>query len=70
MGDYHVDRPGVEGGQPLELTGTNRPDTFKIRKLEITIQNLGMNVLLCAAFRRDRLELRLDVATGSGFWRP
>ena len=30
MGDYHVDRPGVEGEQSLELTGTNRPDTFKI----------------------------------------
>jgi len=29
VGDYHVDRPGVEGEQSLELTGTNSPDTFK-----------------------------------------
>ena len=28
MGDNHVDRPGVEGEQSLELTGTNRPDTL------------------------------------------
>ena len=24
MVDHHVDRPEVEGGQPLQLTGTNR----------------------------------------------
>jgi hypothetical protein len=29
-----------------------------------------MKVLLCAAFRVDRLELRLGVAAGSDFWRP
>ena len=69
MGDYHVDRPEVEGGQPLELTGTNRPEHFKMRYSK-TYTRLGMNVLLCAAFRRDRLELRLDIATGSDFWRP
>jgi len=28
VGDYHVDRPGVEGEQSLELTGTNSPDAF------------------------------------------
>jgi hypothetical protein len=28
VGDYHVDRPGVEDEQSLELTGTNRPNTL------------------------------------------
>jgi hypothetical protein len=23
--DYHVDRPGVEVGRPMKLTGTNNP---------------------------------------------
>ena len=25
MEDYHVDRPGVEVGRPMKLTGTNNP---------------------------------------------
>ena len=69
MGDYHVDRPGVEGEQSLELTGTNSPETFKTLRKYLEIDRY-MKVLLCAAFRVDRLELRLDVAAGSDFWRP
>jgi hypothetical protein len=33
VGDYHVDRPGVEGEQSLELTGTNSPETFKFTQI-------------------------------------
>jgi hypothetical protein len=31
VGDYHVDRPEVDSEQSLELTGTNRPDTYQVR---------------------------------------
>ena len=47
MVDYHVDRPGVEVPQGMELTGTNSSDTLTtLRCLRLTVK-----VLLCAAFR-------------------
>jgi hypothetical protein len=45
--DYHVDRPGVEASQGVELTGTNSPDTFTTQRCL-----LALKVLLCTAFRR------------------
>ena len=64
MVDYHVDRPEVEALQGVELTGTNRSETLiKLRTALVTLE-----VLLCTALhvsRRDRLELRLAIATGT-----
>ena len=31
MKDHHVDRPGVEVGQPMKLTGSDRPIELKIQ---------------------------------------
>ncbi len=64
MGDYHVDRPGVEDEQSLELTGTNRPDTFYLNKSLV----LSMNVLLCAVFRHD-VASETRRRDGASFWR-
>jgi hypothetical protein len=52
VGDYHVDRPEVDSEQSLELTGTNRPDTYQVRYKTNAIV-WPMEVLLCAAFARD-----------------
>jgi RimJ/RimL family protein N-acetyltransferase len=73
--DYHVDRPEVEAPQGAELTGTNRSEIL-INYATLLVATL--EVLLCTVFgpkngyavsgsqisRRDRLELRLAIATG------
>ena len=58
--DYHVDRPGVEALQGVELTGTNRPDTSYFSTLLQAFNHEDSSV--CSFLARDRLEPRLDVA--------
>ena len=64
MVDHHVDRPGVEAPQGVELTGTNRSEIL-INATQLLV--VALEVLLYTAFPRDRLELRLAVATGIKF---
>ena len=63
MVDYHVDRPEVEALQDVELTGTNRSEILiKLRTLSRHWE--FFSVQLSKVSRRDRLELRLAIATG------
>ena len=72
MVDYHVDRPGVEALQGVELTGTNRPDTLTYTT---TLSGLALKVLLYAAFSfatvwssgsasRSRIRFLAPIAAG------
>ena len=49
MVDYHVDRPGVEASQGVELTGTNSSEIFN-NAINATYWHLG--VLLCTVFKK------------------
>ena len=61
MVDYHVDRPGVEALQGVELTGTNRSDILNYAYASCLA--LGSSSLYSFP-TRDRLELRLAIADG------
>ena len=58
MGDYHVDRPEVEGEQSLELTGTNRPETLTRLRCH---RCLAMKFFSVQISHVTCLELRLGV---------
>ena len=62
MVDYHVDRPEVEAPQGVELTGTNSSD---ILTNDCRPNDTGSSSLYSfKASPRDRLELRLAIASG------
>ena len=51
MVDHHVDRPGVEAPQGVELTGTNRSDILtNIYAHQNAFMYAALEVLLCTAF--------------------
>ena len=65
MVDHHVDRPGVEAPQGVELTGTNRSEIFKLRYIASVFWHWKFFSVQLSD--RDRLELRLAIAAGITF---
>ena len=70
MVDYHVDRPGVEAPQGVELTGTNSPDTFTTHTLSVGTESSSLysfptRIARAEARVRDRDQVSGAVSGGA-----